>query len=223
MWQTYVAGAGAIVTFMATRPLTALPLFASIYTVVLLLVALASAPPASAHEEPMLIEPASGLELTEPPERVRIFYRETVEEEYLRVYDEKSDRVDEGNARVVGPIDDPDYDIDEEAIYAVGLEALSEGTYTVEYSVTSGDGHTHGHSYRFCVVGGEAAATTDKPSVAAREGHDDHDHNTVQGREQVPETGGPSVGLLLVLVAAVAALFGALATLALYLSRYVRS
>jgi hypothetical protein len=62
-----------------------------------------------------------------PPERVRIFFSEPVEGEYLRVYDERGGRVDEGHAAVSGPIKDPSFDIDHEAVYAVGLKDLLGG------------------------------------------------------------------------------------------------
>ena len=79
-----------------------------------------------------------------PPERVRIFFGEPVEGEYLRVYDESGGRVDEGGATVSGPINDPSMDIEHDAVYSVGLKDLLAGTYTVEYRITGSDGHTVG-------------------------------------------------------------------------------
>ena len=42
---------------------------------------------ALAHIQPVFAVPAEGQEFIVPPERVRIFYGEPVEGEYLRVYD----------------------------------------------------------------------------------------------------------------------------------------
>ena len=42
---------------------------------------------ALAHIQPVFAVPAEGQEFIVPPERVRIFFGEPVEGEYLRVYD----------------------------------------------------------------------------------------------------------------------------------------
>ena len=82
---------------------------------------------ALAHIQPVFAVPAEGQEFIVPPERVRIFFSEPVEGEYLRVYDERGGRVDEGHAAVSGSIKDPSFDIDHEAVYAVGLKDLLGG------------------------------------------------------------------------------------------------
>ena len=180
---------------------------------VALISSLGVAPAAFAHAEPAFIEPAEGLVLTEPPDQVRIFYRERVEGEYLRVYDQQSNRVDEKDARVHGPVEDPEIDIEHEAVYEVGLEELGAGTYTVEYRVTSEDGHAHGHSYRFRVLGSEEAGlpTMGQTSVGSHEGHDHQGHQ----RGATPETGGPELrSLLVVLVATALVVFAAVVMVA---------
>jgi methionine-rich copper-binding protein CopC len=170
---------------------------------------------ASAHVEPAFIEPAGGSVRSDPPDQVRIFYRERVEGEYLRVYDEQGNRVDEKDARVVGPIEDPDIDIEHEAVYEVGLKELDAGTYTVEYRVTGEDGHAHGHSYQFRVLSSNEARSpkTGQTSARSHEGHGHQGHQPVA----VPETGGPELGSLLVFVVAVS--FVVLAAVVMVASR----
>jgi methionine-rich copper-binding protein CopC len=133
-----------------------------------------------------------------PPEQVRIFYSEPVKLEYLRVYDESGHRVDEGNTRLSGPIDDPDIDIDHEAVLIVGLEELGAGTYTVEYQIKGEDGHLVGDSYRFRVLessneGDAPSSTTHKAGAAAREGKAYHNHHEEPNYAEDPETSGPTL------------------------------
>jgi methionine-rich copper-binding protein CopC len=98
------------------------------------------------------IEPAKGQTMLEPPDQVRIFFKEPVRGEFLEVYDEQGNRVDEGDAKVEPPVPpSSSVDIEHEAIYAVSLrqEDMSEGLYTATYRVTSADGHSVGEPYEF--------------------------------------------------------------------------
>jgi copper resistance protein C len=102
------------------------------------------------------IEPSKGQTLPEPPDQVRIFFREPVRGEFLEVYDNQGNRVDEGDAKVGPPIPPSSLmDIEHEAVYAVSLrqEDMSEGLYTVTYSITSVDGHSVGEPYEFGIGG----------------------------------------------------------------------
>jgi methionine-rich copper-binding protein CopC len=98
------------------------------------------------------IEPSKGQTLPEPPEQVRIFFREPVRGEFFEVHDDQGNRVDEDDAKVEPPIPpSSSMAIEHEAVYAVSLrqEDMSEGLYTVTYSVTSVDGHSVGEPYEF--------------------------------------------------------------------------
>ena len=172
---------------------------------------------ALAHIQPVFAVPAERQEFIVPPERVRIFYGEPVEGEYLRVYDESGGRVDEGDATLSGPINDPSIDIDHEAVYSVGLKDLLAGTYTVEYRITGRDGHTIGQSYEFRVLGGRAQGDGAAPEEA----------NHAAGEEQQPgrefESLAPDLGSLLVGGAALLILLGILTAVAVRLGRRPRS
>jgi methionine-rich copper-binding protein CopC len=172
---------------------------------------------ALAHIQPVFAVPAEGQEFIVPPERVRIFYGEPVEGEYLRVYDERGGRVDEGDATVSGPIKDPTIDIDHEAVYSVGLKDLLAGTYTVEYRITLLDGHTVGQSYEFRVLGGRDQGGGVTPKEV----------NDVSGEEQQPgrvsEGGDPTLGSLLVRGAGLLVFLGILAAVSVRLGRRLRS
>ena len=172
---------------------------------------------ALAHVQPVFAVPAEGQEFVVPPERVRVFFDEPVEGEYLRVYDESGGRVDEGDAAVGGPIEDPSIDIDHEAVYSVGLKNLLAGTYTVEYRITGSDGHAVGQSYEFQVLGGRAQGGGDPPEQA----------NDAAGDGQKPvgmsEDGNPTLGWLVVGGAALLVSLGILAAVAVRLGRRPRS
>lgn len=118
---------------------------------------------ALAHAELLQAEPTDGEALQQAPERVRLRFSEPVEAEFspLKVYDQQGSRVDEDNARV-----DPD---DARALM-VDLEELPEGSYTVEWRVTSVDGHIIDGTYQFTVAAqaGEADVV-EKPDPAPRE------------------------------------------------------
>jgi len=172
---------------------------------------------ALAHIQPVFAVPAEGQEFIVPPERVRLFYGEPVEGEYLRIYDESGGRVDEGDATVSGPINDPSMDIDHEAVYSVGLKDLLAGTYTVEYRITGRDGHTVGRSYEFRVLGGQDQGDGETPEEAKDAAGDG---NQPGGPSEV---GDPALGSLAVGGAALLILLGILTAVAVRLGRRPRS
>lgn len=124
--------------------------------------------PALAHAQLLSTEPAADAKLAESPDQVQLRFSEPVEAEFspVEVYDSGGDRVDEDNARV---------DPDDARVVLVDLEELPEGSYTVEWRVTSIDGHVVDGTYGFAVgeAAGPADAGTRLPAgaePAAREG-----------------------------------------------------
>lgn len=109
--------------------------------------------PALAHSRLLEASPSEGETLSSPPERVRLTFNEPVEAEFdpVEVYDARDRRVDLDDARVASG--DP-------KTVVVGLEDLSPGTYTVEWRVSSADGHPIAGSYRFTVRGGETTGAS---------------------------------------------------------------
>ena len=108
-----------------------------------------SCAPALAHARLEETYPADGDAVSGPPEQVQLLFNEPIEAEFdpLKVYDQGGDRVDEDNARV-SP--------NNRKLLVVDLEALSEGTYTADWRVTSTDGHPISGTRRFTV---DASAT----------------------------------------------------------------
>jgi methionine-rich copper-binding protein CopC len=101
--------------------------------------------PALAHARLVQEEPAAGSSPNEPPEQVRLRFSEPVDAEFdpLKVYDAEGDRVDEDDARL---------DPDDARVLIVGLEELPEGSYRVEWRITSLDGHVVEDAYAFNVT-----------------------------------------------------------------------
>ena len=103
-----------------------------------------SCAPALAHARLEEAYPADGSTLSGSPEQVQLLFNEPVEAEFdpLKVYDQGGDRVDEDNARV-SP--------NNRKLLVVNLEELPEGSYTVDWRVTSADGHPVTGTRRFTV------------------------------------------------------------------------
>jgi methionine-rich copper-binding protein CopC len=116
--------------------------------------------PALAHAELIEAYPADGDTLAEPPDQVRLQFTEPIEAAFdpVKVYDQQGNRVDEDDARV---------DSDDAKVLVAGLEELSEGSYTVEWRVTSIDGHIVDDTYQFAVTA-SAGQAPDTP-------HTDHE------------------------------------------------
>jgi copper transport protein len=93
---------------------------------------------AQAHASLLQTQPTSGSQLAEAPDKVRLSFNERVEAIFnsIEVLDQEGNRVDDGNARVVGEGD----------TLELGLKALGDGKYTVLWRVNSLDGHqVQGH------------------------------------------------------------------------------
>ena len=106
---------------------------------------LLSCAPALAHARLVQEEPAEGAALAESPDRVELRFSEPVDAEFspLEVHNSEGERVDEDNARI---------DPADARVLIVDLEELSEGSYTVEWRVTSIDGHVVEGRYGFAVT-----------------------------------------------------------------------
>lgn len=116
--------------------------------------------PALAHAELEKTFPKEGDTLSEQPGEVRLFFDEPVRAEFdpIKVTDEGGNRVDGEDARTL--TDDPD-------VVVASLDDLPEGTYAVEWRITSADGDPIGGEFEFAVgdaaVG--AAAEDEKPAA----------------------------------------------------------
>ena len=118
--------------------------------------------PALAHAELEEAAPAEGDTLSEQPEEVRLRFNEPVRAEFdpIQVYDAGGERVDGDDGRT--DPEDPD-------VVVVSLDGLAEGSYTVEWRVTSADGDPIDGSYEFAMGdsaldaegGGEEEPTAD--------------------------------------------------------------
>jgi copper transport protein len=112
---------------------------------------LLSCAPALAHAALVESSPARGSEVPESPDRVELRFTEPVGAEFdpVVVRDAGGARVDARDARV---------DPEDARVVLAGLEELPEGSYTVEWRVTSIDGHVVEGRYGFAV----AAARRDR-------------------------------------------------------------
>ncbi len=114
--------------------------------------------PALAHARLLETAPADQERLSRPPERVQLRFSEPIEAEFtpVRVAGPQGDRVDRDDALV---------DPDDRGVLAAELEELPEdsraGAYTVEWRVTSADGHPVSGTYVFDVSG----AGSDEPGA----------------------------------------------------------
>jgi len=106
---------------------------------------LLSCVPALAHARLVQEEPADGAPLAESPDKVELRFSEPVDAEFspLEVRNSEGERVDKDNARV---------DPDDARVVVVDLEELTDGSYTVEWHVTSIDGHVVEGRYGFAVT-----------------------------------------------------------------------
>jgi copper resistance protein C len=105
---------------------------------------LLSCAPALAHARLVETYPTGGEILAEPPEQVQLLFNEPIEAEFepIEVYDQGGERVDEDDARV-SPND--------AKLLVADLGGLSEGSYTVEWRVTSADAHPISGTFGFTV------------------------------------------------------------------------
>jgi methionine-rich copper-binding protein CopC len=150
---------------------------------------LASASPAFAHARLVEASPGDGETLSKPPRQVELRFNEPVEAEFapIEVYDDANERVDRDDGRV---------DPQDARVVLVDLRELSGGSYTVDWRVTSVDGHVINGAYAFKVNPAEATADgRDSDTTAAAE--PEVDRRT--GQERDPAQGTAWVALLGVL------------------------
>jgi copper transport protein len=152
--------------------------------------------PALAHATLIEASPPQGGEAPAPPERVELRFTEPVDAGFdpVVVRDADGARVDEHDARV---------DPEDARVVLADLEELPEGAYTVEWRITSIDGHVVEGRYGFAVgdpVGhGEDAHGAAGPRVEDR-GTGQAGRAPAQGRhgghpkEAYPGQGEPTAG-----------------------------
>jgi methionine-rich copper-binding protein CopC len=148
--------------------------------------------PALAHARLTESYPADGDVLAEPPEQVQLRFNEPVEAEFdpIKVYGQEGDRVDEEDARVSA---------DDRRLLVADLGDLSEGSYTVEWRVTSADGHPIDGSYEFAVDASAAGTGGGSPIAPIERSAEQDEAGSGWGGVLVP-----ILGVLLVLALAVA-------------------
>jgi copper resistance protein C len=136
---------------------------------------LLSCAPALAHARLLQEEPADGATLAKNPDRVELRFSEPVDAEFspLEVRDSEGERVDKDNARV---------DPDDARVLTVDLEELTEGSYTVDWRVTSIDGHVVEGRYGFAVTEGGQ----DRPPSDARGAEGSRAEGSAGQAERVP-------------------------------------
>nr|WP_235677097.1 copper resistance CopC family protein [Mycolicibacterium porcinum] len=116
--------------------------------------ALVGAPAASAHAARVAAEPAEGAALTTSPARVSATFNEALQPAFanMTVVGPDNNLWSEGDPSVAG------------AVLSVGVRPLGPtGTYTVNYRVTSADGHVVSGSWSFDLT----VAGTGTPGAAA--------------------------------------------------------
>ena len=133
----------------------------SVVAAVLAVLALAGAGVAAAHATRIATDPAEGAALAQSPQRVSATFSEALQPEFaaMTVVGPDGNLWSTGDPQVQG------------AVIGVGVRPLGPaGTYTVNYRVTSADGHVVSGSWSFRLTatstgtpGPPAAATTDSP------------------------------------------------------------
>lgn len=140
--------------------------------------------PALAHANLVGATPPQGGEVSKPPEQVELRFSEPVDAEFdpVVVRDADGARVDAHDARV---------DPEDARVVLADLEKLSEGSYTVEWRVTSIDGHVVEGRYGFAV----AAAGEDRPSEDVGGGATSAEVAGAQSRHHAGHDGGGARGV----------------------------
>ena len=114
--------------------------------VVLLLLALTTAPPVFAHAFPDHAVPSVGSVVAQSPAQVQIWFTQKLEPAFSRieVLDAGGQRVDGGDASV---------DAQDPSLLRVSLKKLAPGTYKVVWHVLSVDTHATEGDFTFKVSG----------------------------------------------------------------------
>lgn len=146
---------------------------------------LLSCAPSLAHANLVGSSPSAGSKASAPPERVELRFNEPVDAEFnpVVVRDSEGDRVDEADARV---------DSEDARVVLTTLEGLPEGAYTVEWRITSIDGHVVEGRYGFAVTGADRPSG-DRQDAAGRgaDGPNAEERVGQAEREAAAQGGGP--------------------------------
>jgi methionine-rich copper-binding protein CopC len=138
-------------------------LLATLVLVISLIVAaVAGAGAASAHATRVATDPVENSELTQSPQQVSATFNEALQSEFaaMTVVGPDGNLWSTGEPQVVG------------AVVRVGLRPLGpSGTYTVNYRVTSADGHVVSGSWSFRLA--VAGTGTPGPSASATSASND--------------------------------------------------
>jgi copper transport protein len=145
---------------------------------------LLSCAPGLAHATLVEASPTRGGEVSEPPGRVELRFTEPVGAEFdaVVVRDARGARVDARDARV---------DPEDARVVLAELEELPEGSYTVEWRVTSIDGHVVEGRYGFAV----AAAGGDRSPGDAGNGENTSQAAGTHGGHHAGRHGGGAGGV----------------------------
>ena len=155
--------------------------------------------PALAHARLLETDPTDGARLSQPPEQVRLRFNEPIEAEFspLKVFDPQGDRVDRDNARIAS---------DDARVLVADLEELPEGSrtgvYTVEWRVTSADGHPVNGTYGFNVTGTSTDESQSGTQVDAEDTEESGQQDASAISAQAIHIVGLAIGIVVVLVLA---------------------
>ena len=152
---------------------------------------LALCAPALAHARLEETYPGDGDILSEPPGQVQLRFNEPVEAEFspVEAYDQQDNRVDEDDARVSSG--NPN-------LLIIDLEELSEGPYTVNWRITSADGHPVSGTNEFVVDPSAAGAEAGDPIEPVEKSAEQEEPGSVFGVGPVTVLGVLLVGALVV-------------------------
>ncbi len=137
--------------------------FSLVIFAVLLFCAFAPTVAAFAHDvQPTKSEPAAGAVLAQAPAKVTVWFPEEVVEDKssLKVFDAQGKQVDDGKGGV-------DLNDASHQVLVVGVRPLSEGVYTVRWSIGLTDGDASAGSFMFGV--GNVTVPTAVPEAAEPE------------------------------------------------------
>jgi len=158
--------------------------------------------PALAHARLIQTDPADGERLSWPPEQVQLRFNEPIEAAFtpVKVFGPQGGRIDRDNARVAP---------DDARVLVVDLKDLSEGhptgVYTVEWRVTSADGHPVNGSYEFTVTDpgpGELQSNAQAGAGESKEQPSDQEQDTGGAFAHIIHIVGLGLGVVAIVVLA---------------------
>jgi copper transport protein len=152
--------------------------------------------PALAHANLVEASPPQGSEVSKPPERVELRFSEPVDAEFdpVVVRAAGGTRVDTHDARL---------DPNDARVVLADLGRVPEGSYTVEWRVTSIDGHVVDGRYHFAVVAAEedrppsedaGDGATSAETTRAQDGHHGGGAGGVASTDRREPAPGPAAG-----------------------------